>query len=65
MKANFGLFPPPQNQMPKADRYRWYSERALTAMRRFARNNSITYDRDIAESNFAEEMFALSGEGGE
>jgi methylenetetrahydrofolate--tRNA-(uracil-5-)-methyltransferase len=62
MKANFGLFPQPQNQMSKSDRYRWYSERALTAMRRFTRNNGVAYDREIAESNFAEEMFALSGE---
>ncbi|MAT98172.1 MAG: methylenetetrahydrofolate--tRNA-(uracil(54)-C(5))-methyltransferase (FADH(2)-oxidizing) TrmFO [Anaerolineaceae bacterium] len=62
MKANFGLFPLPQHQMSKSDRYQWYSERALTAMRRFARNNSVAYDRVIGESNFAEEMFALSGE---
>jgi methylenetetrahydrofolate--tRNA-(uracil-5-)-methyltransferase len=62
MKANFGLFPQPQNQMSKSDRYRWYSERALTAMRRFTRNNGIAYDRDIAETNFAEELLALPGE---
>ncbi len=62
MKANFGLFPQPQNNMAKSDRYRWYSERALTAMRRFTRHNGIVYNRDIAEANFAEEMLALSGE---
>lgn len=62
MKANFGLFPQPQNQMSKSDRYRWYSERALTAMRRFARDNGIVYNRDIAEANFAEELFARPGE---
>jgi len=62
MKANFGLFSHPQNQMSKSDRYHWYSERALTAMRRFTRNNGIAYNREIAESNFSEEMFALSGE---
>lgn len=54
MKANFGLFPPPPNQLSKADRYRWYSERALTAMRRFARQNNIAYDRETAEKNLAE-----------
>lgn len=61
MKANFGLFPQPPSQMPKSDRYRWYSERALTAMRRFARNNDLDYDRQLAETNFAEEMKAATG----
>lgn len=56
MKANFGLFPPPQNQMPKAERYRWYCERALTSLRRFTRNSGIAFSRDIAEANLAEEM---------
>ena len=49
MKANFGLFPKPQEDMNKADRYRWYSKRALTAMRRFARENSLRYHRELAE----------------
>ncbi|WP_420631204.1 methylenetetrahydrofolate--tRNA-(uracil(54)-C(5))-methyltransferase (FADH(2)-oxidizing) TrmFO [Candidatus Leptofilum sp.] len=61
MKANFGLFEQPQNKMAKAERYRWYSNRALTSMRRFARNNQLAYDRTIAEANLAEEMTALSG----
>ncbi|MCP4421800.1 MAG: methylenetetrahydrofolate--tRNA-(uracil(54)-C(5))-methyltransferase (FADH(2)-oxidizing) TrmFO [Chloroflexi bacterium] len=56
MKANFGLFQPPQNKMPKADRYRWYSERSLTSLRRFARNNGIAYDRIAAEANLVEEV---------
>ncbi len=56
MKANFGLLPPPANQLPKSDRYRWYSERALTSLRRFARNNGLAYNRDIAEANLAEEV---------
>jgi methylenetetrahydrofolate--tRNA-(uracil-5-)-methyltransferase len=43
MKANFGLLPAPQHELPKAERYRWYSERALTALRRFARANGIKY----------------------
>ncbi len=50
MKANFGIFPPPQNKMNKADRYRWYSQRALTATRRFARDHAIRYDRTLAET---------------
>ncbi|MEM7112747.1 MAG: methylenetetrahydrofolate--tRNA-(uracil(54)-C(5))-methyltransferase (FADH(2)-oxidizing) TrmFO [Chloroflexota bacterium] len=49
MKANFGLFPLPQHQLNKADRYRWYSQRALTALRRFARSYSLNYNREIAE----------------
>lgn len=49
MKANFGLFTLPLQDMPKSERYRWYSERALTAMRRFARSNAIRYDRYAAE----------------
>jgi methylenetetrahydrofolate--tRNA-(uracil-5-)-methyltransferase len=56
MKANFGLLPPPANQLPKSDRYRWYSERALTSLRRFARNNGLAYNRDSAEANLAEEV---------
>ena len=61
MKANFGLFSQPQNQMPKSERYRWYSERALTAMRRFTRHNGLNYDRVIAEANFAEEVTTALG----
>jgi methylenetetrahydrofolate--tRNA-(uracil-5-)-methyltransferase len=49
MKANFGLFDTPQERMGKADRYRWYSNRALTSMRRFARANQLRYDRTAAE----------------
>lgn len=44
MKANFGLFPIPEQRMGKADRYRYYSERALTAMRRFARDRRLAYN---------------------
>lgn len=44
MKANFGLFPSPPTNLNKSDRYRWYSERALTALRRFARANELRYD---------------------
>lgn len=50
MKANFGLLPPPQQELPKSQRYKWYSERALTAMRRFTRANGIRYDQETAVS---------------
>lgn len=53
MKANFGLLPPPQHDLPKSERYRWYSERALTAVRRFTRANNIRYDREAAEMSTA------------
>lgn len=49
MKANFGLFPPPPTNMNKPDRYRWYSERALTSLRRFARENKLAFSREKAE----------------
>ena len=49
MKANFGLFPLPQNKMNKVDRYRWYSQRALTALRRFTREAAVAYSREAAE----------------
>jgi methylenetetrahydrofolate--tRNA-(uracil-5-)-methyltransferase len=51
MKANFGLFAPPQQQMGRQDRYKWYSERALTSLRRFARDYDLSFDRETAESN--------------
>ncbi len=50
MKANFGLLPPPQQAMGKSDRYHWYSDRALTALRRAARANGLRYDREKAET---------------
>jgi methylenetetrahydrofolate--tRNA-(uracil-5-)-methyltransferase len=51
MKANFGLFPPPQTKMSKRDRSFWYSRRALTKMRRFAREYGLEYDRYTAEKD--------------
>jgi methylenetetrahydrofolate--tRNA-(uracil-5-)-methyltransferase len=54
MKANFGLFAPPQHQIPKSERYRWYAERALTAMRRFTREKGMRYDRAVAERDLRE-----------
>jgi len=50
MKANFGLFPAPPNKMGKSDRYRWYSERSLTALRRFARDVGLRHDQKAAEA---------------
>lgn len=50
MKANFGLLPPSQTKMGKAERYRWYSQRALTDMRRFTRDRGVRYDREAAEA---------------
>ncbi|MFT7585683.1 MAG: methylenetetrahydrofolate--tRNA-(uracil-5-)-methyltransferase, partial [Cellvibrionaceae bacterium] len=38
MKANFGLFTPPEGKMGKKDRYMVYSEKSLTTLRRFARS---------------------------
>lgn len=49
MKANFGLFAPPQHKTSKSERYWWYTERALTALRRFARAYELRYDRETAE----------------
>jgi methylenetetrahydrofolate--tRNA-(uracil-5-)-methyltransferase len=49
MKANFGLLPPPQHAIGKNERYHWYSQRALTALRRHARANGLQYDRAKAE----------------
>ncbi len=54
MKANFGLFPHPQQTISKNERYRWYCERALTALRRFTRAHTIRYDRVVAESGLGE-----------
>jgi methylenetetrahydrofolate--tRNA-(uracil-5-)-methyltransferase len=49
MKANFGLFTPPQQKMSKSDRYQWYTEQALTALRRHAREHGLSYQREKAE----------------
>ncbi len=56
MKANFGLFEQPQQKMGKKERYQWYSDRALTSLRRFARAHQLHYDREKAESNISPEM---------
>ena len=60
MKANFGLFPLPEQKLNKSDRYVWYTHRALTTLRRFARANGLDYDRERAEgeSNRGERRLA-------
>jgi methylenetetrahydrofolate--tRNA-(uracil-5-)-methyltransferase len=49
MKANYGLFVTPPARMGKLERYQWYSQRALTTLRRFAREHGLRYDRNAAE----------------
>lgn len=55
MKANFGLFEPPAGKMGKSERYLWYSQRSLTALRRFARQHQLRYDREAAEADLQPE----------
>ena len=52
MKSNFGILPPPPSgkRMNKSERYEFYAERGLTALRRFAREHELAYDRTAAES---------------
>ena len=53
MKANFGLIPTPESRMNKGERYAYYARRSLTALRRFARERRIKYDRQAAEQENA------------
>ena len=48
MKANFGILPPLPPRPGKEDRGRLYAERALTALRRFAREHGLRYDGSLA-----------------
>jgi methylenetetrahydrofolate--tRNA-(uracil-5-)-methyltransferase len=50
MKANFGILPPLPPQPGKEDRGRHYTERALTALRRFAREHGLRYDPGITQT---------------
>ena len=50
MKSNFGLFAAPPGKMGKKDRYTWYSEKGLTALRRWARDHGVAFDRGAAET---------------
>jgi methylenetetrahydrofolate--tRNA-(uracil-5-)-methyltransferase len=47
MKANFGILPPLPDRPGKMERGRYYAERALTAMRRFARDYGLRYDPHV------------------
>ncbi|MFW6096538.1 MAG: methylenetetrahydrofolate--tRNA-(uracil(54)-C(5))-methyltransferase (FADH(2)-oxidizing) TrmFO [Chloroflexota bacterium] len=49
MKANFGLLSLPEQRMSKKERYAYYRRRALRALRRFARERNLVYDRAAAE----------------
>lgn len=53
MKANFGILPALPPRPGKDERGRQYAERALTALRRFAREHGLRYDRRIAEEAIA------------
>ena len=48
MKANFGILPPLPPRPGKEERGRHYAERALTALRRFAREYGLRYDPALA-----------------
>ncbi len=50
MKANFGLLTKPEQRLGKAERYQYYTDRALKIMRRFARARQLKYHREAAES---------------
>lgn len=50
MKANFGILPPLPPRPGKEECGRHYAERALTAMRRFAREHALRYDPHVAET---------------
>jgi methylenetetrahydrofolate--tRNA-(uracil-5-)-methyltransferase len=53
MKANFGLLPMPTERMNKQERYEYYSRRGLTALRRFARERGLHFDREAAERDMS------------
>ena len=50
MKANFGILPMPQHRMSKQERYEYYPRRALTDLRRFAREFGLDFNREAAEA---------------
>ena len=52
MKSNFGILPPPpaEKRMKKSERYAYYAERGLTALRRFAREHELAFDQAAAEA---------------
>jgi methylenetetrahydrofolate--tRNA-(uracil-5-)-methyltransferase len=48
MKANFGILPPLPANYTKSERGQRYADRAMTALRRFAREHSLRYDSQKA-----------------
>ena len=50
MKANFGILPPLPPRPGKQDNGRLYADRALTALRRFAREHGLRYDPNNAHA---------------
>lgn len=56
MKANFGLFTPPEGKKGKKERAMVYADKSLTAMRRFARSRTLAWDRAAAEGEQADKM---------
>jgi len=50
MKANFGILPMPEQRMSKKERYEYYTRRALTDLRRYARELGLDFDREAAEA---------------
>ncbi|MEZ4516189.1 MAG: methylenetetrahydrofolate--tRNA-(uracil(54)-C(5))-methyltransferase (FADH(2)-oxidizing) TrmFO [Chloroflexota bacterium] len=60
MKANFGILPPAPQGMNRPDRGAYYRDRSLTALRRFARDYDLRYDRRIAEGTTAERQPATT-----
>lgn len=50
MKANFGILPTLPPRPGKEERGRHYTERSLTALRRFAREHSLRYDPKVADA---------------
>jgi methylenetetrahydrofolate--tRNA-(uracil-5-)-methyltransferase len=53
MKANFGLLPPAPPNLGRPDRGAYHRDRSLTALRRFARDFGLRYDRQMAEATSA------------
>ena len=52
MKANFGILPALPPRPGKEERGRHYTDRALTALRRFAREHGLRYDPVVAAADF-------------
>lgn len=60
MKANFGLLTLPEQRMGKKERYEYYVRRSLKALRRFARERQLDFDRQAAEAADVDEKVTAS-----